>query len=218
LPARYTALNLAKPFAESRTDNRSRAAEREIQRAHRLKFTARTDTVSAEYAFARVTGNRIGSVVTRRVARHLLETHIVYTELRCNFLELAIPALRASCALLVVARQHKLNNHFTHIADLRRVGMNYHTVCRFCGTSRQNPAPVSVFHFNYAHTARAEYADIRVIAECRQFNPRFAAKLNQIDFTLERHFYTVYNYFHFFFPPIPLQSPQTYSLVSKRRT
>jgi hypothetical protein len=120
-------------------------------------------------------------------------------------LKLAVAAFRAGCALLVVACEHKLDYHFPHFADLCSVGLNHHAVGSFGRASRKNPASISVLNLDYTHTAGSENAYVGVVAECRKFDSDFAAKLNQVDFTLKRYLNTVYNNFtHFLLPPIPL--------------
>ncbi len=158
------------------------SAVRKVQRADTLDLGAHPDTVAAQHALVRIAHQRGRRGVQRLVELAFLETDVVNSEPAGQFLQLAARGTGAGGTFLIVVCQQQFDDHLAHRADFTGVGLYDHIGFRQRGTGGNQPAPLD---FHHAQPAGAVNADVGMVTEGRDVDPRLADDFQQVTLVLD---------------------------------
>ena len=156
----------------------------EVDSSDPLDLIAEAHAIPAQHALVRIAHQRDRREVQFGELMHGFETHFADAQLAGDVLKLASGALGTGRALLVMVGQQQLNRYLPYLANLFR--LRAHLQARF-GRSRAGALDAAALDIHQAEAASPIDAEVRMIAERRQVDARFANQLQQIALAVERH-------------------------------
>ena len=178
------AFHFAQVASESRSDAGGGTAMDEIDRADRLDLLAGPNTIAAQNALVRVPYQRRRRVIHGQIPIGPSKPHLVDPQSPAEILQLAGSALRARRAGLGMIRQQQLQRDLPQFTDLFGVSAHHHPRL---GPDRATGDNSSALDFHQAQAAGAVDAQVGMVAECGNIDPRITSGFQQAALAVDRN-------------------------------